>query len=101
MHVRNWGRWISLLVIASTTAAAVVSCGGGAGSGGGGGDGGGGGGDEGGLVDQSSGNDSQSLFQDSSTTCTPKTCQELNANCGILPDGCQGTGTVNCGTCAP
>lgn len=30
--------------------------------------------------------------------CTPRTCQQLGASCGTLPDGC--TGSVSCGTCA-
>jgi hypothetical protein len=31
--------------------------------------------------------------------CTPRSCAQLGANCGIQPDGCGNT--VNCGTCTP
>ncbi|MFT3922119.1 MAG: hypothetical protein QM778_06265 [Myxococcales bacterium] len=30
-------------------------------------------------------------------TCVPKTCNELNAQCGLVPDGCGGQ--LNCGAC--
>src|SRR5258706_12167880 len=30
--------------------------------------------------------------------CVPKTCAELKAECGTLPDGCNGT--LDCGTCS-
>ena len=32
-----------------------------------------------------------------SPACTPTTCAEQNANCGTLPDGCDGT--LTCGEC--
>lgn len=31
------------------------------------------------------------------TSCVPTTCEMLNAECGIAPDGCGGT--IDCGTC--
>ncbi|MFT3765936.1 MAG: hypothetical protein QM820_10525 [Minicystis sp.] len=31
--------------------------------------------------------------------CTPKTCQQLGANCGLAGDGCGGA--ISCGTCTP
>lgn len=34
---------------------------------------------------------------DGSTTCTPKTCAQVGANCGSVSDGCGGT--LSCGSC--
>ncbi len=31
--------------------------------------------------------------------CQPQTCEELNAECGEISDGCEGGNILNCGTC--
>jgi hypothetical protein len=41
------------------------------------------------------------LFQcggDSTTACTPRSCADAGANCGVVADGCGGL-TASCGTC--
>jgi hypothetical protein len=38
------------------------------------------------------------FVSDSGLACTPKTCADLNANCGLAGDGCGGT--INCGSCS-
>src|SRR5687768_14269494 len=43
------------------------------------------------------GGGSSGRFGFGDASCKAKTCEELGANCGPMPDGCNGT--IQCGTC--
>lgn len=52
--------------------------------------------------DSSATNSTDASYQDGSSTaeggsCSPKTCVQLEAMCGTVPDGCGGT--IDCGSC--